>query len=161
MPSLRQTDRSFEFDIAREVSRGIEKQAVPGNVSELRGNAASFWILRGQVLEIYIQRCCIFWRLDMERVHVHAVAHPWDAFAIHGDDEAGEFARWVRRRVRPGKPLRVEQRNIAAFDGNRLMHTQYAIRYVGGIDEQRNRAGIRRVSRRNNGRRKWYGLWAR
>jgi len=41
------------------------------------------------------------------------------------------------------------------------MHTQYAIRYVGGIDEQQNRARIRRVSRRNNGRRKWYGLWAR
>ena len=70
-------------------------------------------------------------------------------------------AHRVRWRVRPGKPFRVEQRNVAAFYRDRLMHIQHAIRDVGDIDEQRNRAGIRRVSRRNNGRRQRYGLWAR
>src|SRR5579863_8649970 len=41
LPSLRQADRSFEFDITRKVSSGIQKHTVPGNVCELRGNAAS------------------------------------------------------------------------------------------------------------------------
>ena len=161
LPSLRQTQRSFEFDIPREVSRRIEKHSVPGNVGELRGNTTSFWIERGEVLEVYIQRLCILRHFDMECIHVHAVAHPGDAFAIRCDHKAGQFAHRIRWRMCPGKPLRVEQRNVAAFYRDCLMHIQHAICDVGGIDEQRNRAGIRRVSRRNNGRRQRYRLWAR
>ena len=161
MPCLRQTDRSFEFDIAREVSRGIEKHAVPGNVGELRGNAASLWILRGQVLEVNVQRRCIRRRLDMERVHVHAVTHPGDAVPIRRDDKAGKFAHRVRWRVRPGKPLGIEQRDIVASYRDRFMHIQHAICNVGGIDEQRDRTGVGRVSRRNDGRWQRYRLWAR
>ena len=97
----------------------------------------------------------------MERVHVHAVAHPGNAFAVRCDDQAGKLGYWVRRRVRPRKPFRVEQRNVAAFYRDRLMHIQYAILGVGDVDEQRNRTEIRRISRRNNGRRQRYGLWAR
>ena len=88
----------------------------------------------------------------MDGVHIHAVAHPGNGFAIRSDDKPGKFADWIRWRVRAGKPLGVKQRNVAALYWDRLMHGQYATADISNVDEQRNCAGIRRISRRNDRR---------
>ena len=159
-PALRQPDGGIKQDAPREVARRIKQHAVPGNVGEVGRDTARLRVQRSQILKIDFQGAYALRYLDVEGVHIDAIANPVDPFAVRRDDEPGHLLHRVRWGVRPGKPLRVEQRNLAAFYRYRLMHIQHAIGDVGDIDAERDGAGIRRVRRRGNGRRQRCRLWA-
>ena len=160
-PALRQPDGGIKQDASREVARRIKQHAVPGNVGEVGRDTALLRVQRSQILEIDFQRGYALRYVDVEGIHIHAIADPVDAFAVRRHGEPGHVRHRVRWGVRAGKPLRIEQRNFAALDRYRLMHIQHAIEDVGDIDAQRDGAGIRRVRRRGNGRRQRYRLRGR
>jgi len=78
-------------------------------------------------LKIQFQRNCILRNVDVEGPNVDSVTHPRKTFAICRGHKPGHVSHLIRRRVRSGQPLWVEQRNFARLYRNRLTHIQHTV----------------------------------
>ena len=112
---------------------------------------------RRQIIEVHIQRRHALRHGDVERVHVHAIAHPRNRLPVRGHHQPRQRLNWPRRRMIAGNPLRIQQRQFARPHRNALVHGHHAIHGVGQVHVQRNRSGIRSIRWSRNRRRHRHG----
>ena len=144
LPAGRQLHARRERDAARVVPGGIERDRVPLQIQHIgcHHDAALCRILRRQKLEFGDQLRRALRYVQSKRVDVGRIARPCERLTVDREGEACKLVDRSARRVVAGKPLRIEQRQLAAADRNFLADAKDAVIEIGGVDRELQCAGI-------------------
>src|SRR5271166_4414168 len=96
LPALRQPYGGIKQNAPREVTRRIKQHAVPCNVGKLGGDTTLFRVQRSQILKIDFQGGYALRYVDVEGIHIYAIANPVDAVAVRRHYEPGHVLDGVR-----------------------------------------------------------------
>ena len=113
-------------------------------------------------MEVDIERRCARGHVNVEREHVHRIAHPFHARAIGVNHEARKLVDSSRGGVIAGQPLGIQEHDgLAGAHRNGLVNAEDMPVDIGGVHTQTDRAEVRSVLRSGNLRRHGQGLRSR
>jgi hypothetical protein len=156
LPAGRQFQARLGVDLAGKIAGRIQRVGTPLHVEHFRRHhhAAFARALRRQILEADVDAAHALRYIDMKRVDVVLIARPGQHLAVRLHHQPGNLVDRTRRRVVARNPLRIQQGQRTGGDRDGFMHAEDAVRDVGGIDVDFQRAGrIRYVLRRRYRRR--------
>ncbi|MNM87620.1 hypothetical protein D3C81_998080 [compost metagenome] len=153
-PALRVACTGLVGDGMRGMPGRVQHHRIPLQVEHVRRHhrAALCRIGGTEELVFHAQLGCAVGHLHVEGVDIERVAHPRQALAVGGDDQAGQFLDLAGRRMAARQPRRVMETLQSAAYRHRLPHLEHALAQVGGIHVQDNRARIGRFADRNAAR---------
>ena len=153
LPAGGQRELRREGDAAHLVARGINQQVGPlhGDHRIRHHDAPAPGLRRREEVELGVELGGAGGDIHVERIDVARVAAPFDPMAAGGKLQAGEGVDRARRRMVAGDPLRVVEHEAAGRGGNGLADVEDAVREVGGVHAEADRARVRPIRRRGRG----------
>ena len=146
LPAGGQLHARREGDRARRIAGRIQRDGVPLQVEHVRrhDDAALLAIGRRDELERDVEVGRALRHVDLERVDIERIALPRDLLPVRGDLQARDLVDAAVVGVVAGQPLREQQRHFTGLHRDALLHGENALRQVGRIHFERDRARVRR-----------------